>query len=134
MTNQFEKTEALEKDSIVVGQVEMRDGKKQNVYGTVKAKYTEHRREIISKGMVSMKIIDAYSNTVVLHEKFPGEFVWASVWASFNGDERALTKEQIRLTTQKPLPPPPPQDLFVEFCRPIYAQVQSAVRRFYNSI
>jgi hypothetical protein len=134
MTNQFETTETLEKDSVVVGQVERRDGTKQNVYGTVKAKYTEQRREIISRGMVSMRIIDAYSNTVVLHEKFPGEFVWTSIWAGFNGDERALTKEQLRRTTLRPLPPPPPQDLFVEFCRPIYAQLQSAVRRYYHAI
>jgi hypothetical protein len=38
-----------------------------NVYGTVKAKFTENTREVISRGLLSMRIMDAKSNTVVFH-------------------------------------------------------------------
>jgi hypothetical protein len=105
-----------------------------NVYGTVKAVFRENTRQVISRGLLSMRIMDAKSNTVVLHEKFPGEFVWINQWGSFNGDERALTAEQLKIANQQPMQPPPPQNLFMEFCRPIYGQVTSKVRSYYHNL
>ncbi len=105
-----------------------------NVYGTVKAKFTENTREVISRGLLSMRIMDAKSNTVVLHEKFPGEFIWVNKWGNFNGDERALTREQLNIANQEAMQPPPPQHLFIEFCKPIYGQVKSKVQQYYNNL
>jgi hypothetical protein len=133
-TNNFQRTQELSRDSVVVGQVTVGEGKKSDVYGTVKATYVENKSEIISKGLMSMRVIDARSNTIALHEKFPGQFVWTTFWGNFNGDERALTNEQLQITKQRPVPPPPPQDLFIEFCRPIYAQVQGKVRNYYRGM
>jgi hypothetical protein len=133
-TNNFQKTEEITKDSIVVGQVTLESGEKADVFGTAKAKYVENRREVISRGLLSMRVIDARSNTVMTHEKFPGEFVWTTKWGSFNGDERALDKEQVKIANLKPVMPPPPQDLFVEFCKPIYGQVQGKVRSMYRNM
>jgi hypothetical protein len=133
-TNNFSSTRELSRDSVVVGQVAMQDGKKQNVYGTVKAKFTENRQEILSSGLLTLRILDASTRKVLAHEKLPGEFVWISRWANFQGDERALTKEEMDLTKLKPLPPPGPQNMFVEFCRPIMAQLQMKVRGYYSNI
>jgi hypothetical protein len=105
-----------------------------NVYGTVKATFRENTRQVISRGLMSMRIMDAKSNTVVLHEKFPGEFVWVNKWGSFNGDERALTREQINIANQIAMQPPPPQNLFIEFCKPIYGQMRSKVESYYNNL
>jgi hypothetical protein len=105
-----------------------------NVYGTVKATFRENTREVISRGLLSMRIMDAKSNTVVFHEKFPGEFIWINQWGNFNGDERALTPEQLRIAEQQPMQPPPPQNLFIEFCRPIYGQVTSKVMSYYHNL
>jgi hypothetical protein len=102
------------------------------VLGTVKAAYTEYGREVISKGLVSMRVLSSVNKQVLLHEKFPGKFVWSSYWASFNGDERALSSEQIGRTKLRPYDPPPPQELFVEFCKPIYDQLTDRVRTFYR--
>jgi hypothetical protein len=132
-TNNLQKTHIAENDSVEVGTVTMEDGTKKPVIGSVKAEYTEHRREIISNGLISMKILEGQTQRVILHEKFPGEFVWISQWASFNGDERALTTDQMKLTKRKPLNPPPPQDLFIEFTKPIYNQITSTVTRYYNN-
>jgi len=133
-TNNFQRTEEITKDSVIVGQVTLENGEKTDVYGTVKAKFIENRREVISKGLLSMRVVDARSNTVVAHEKFPGEFVWVTRWGSFNGDERALTKDQIKIANERPVMPPPPQDLFVEFCKPIFSQVQGRVRNLYRNM
>ncbi|MGF1636770.1 MAG: hypothetical protein ACFCUU_06830 [Cyclobacteriaceae bacterium] len=131
-TNNFVVTRDVSKDSVVLGKVKLEDGIERNVYGTVKAKLTENRRELISKGLVSMKVIDARTQTVILHDKFPGEFVWVVSWGNFNGDERALTQEQLNITKLGPVDPPPPQELFVQFCRPIYAQMRSKISAYYR--
>jgi hypothetical protein len=105
-----------------------------NVYATVKATFRENTREVISRGLLSMRIVDARSNTVVLHDKFPGEFVWINQWGSFNGDERALTAKQLEIANHQPMQPPPPQVLFIEFCKPIYGQATSRVRSYYHNL
>jgi len=132
-TNNLQKTKEVKNDSVVVGKVTMEDGTKKDVIGEVKATFTEYTREIISKGLLSMRIVDANTERVIMHEKFPGEFVWVSKWANFNGDERALTPGEMKLTKRKPLDPPPPQEMFIEFTKPIYSQFTGTVTNYYNN-
>jgi hypothetical protein len=102
------------------------------VYATVKATLYEYQKKITSKGIVSFKIIDTKTGALLSVEKMPGEFIWVSEWAAFNGDERALSAEQLKLIRQKEQAPPPPQDLFIEFTKPIYDQITSKIRDFYK--
>jgi len=67
-----------------------------------------------------------------MQDKMPGEFIWISEWASFNGDDRALSQQQLNMTKQREVQPPTPQDLFVEFTKPIYDQVTSRLSSFYS--
>jgi tetratricopeptide (TPR) repeat protein len=120
------------KDSVVVGQVTI-EGRKVDVYNKVSAKVTVFRKVVNSRGLLDMQIYDARLNRVVHQRKMPGEFNWFSEWGSFNGDERALNADQRRITRQREVPPPDPQTLFVEFCRPIYNQVTEEIRRFYRN-
>ena len=131
-TNNFQYSREITKDSVIVGQVKLENGESANVYGTVKATVHEFKRELISKGLVSMRVLDARSNQIILHDKFPGQFNWTSVWGNFNGDERALTSQDLAICGNKPADPPPPQDLFIEFTRPIYGQITSRVRNYYQ--
>ena len=123
--------ETLTKDSVVVGSVTLEDGSKVDAYNTVKAKLTVNHKEVISNGLLSMRVFDGRTNAVLTHQKFNGEFIWFSEWGSFNGDERALTDEQIKICNSSEVPPPPPQDLFVEFTRPIYSQLVTSINSFY---
>jgi sarcosine oxidase delta subunit len=127
-----ESTEKLSRDSVIVGQVEV-EGVKKNVYGTVTAELTTFKKMVSSKGLLDLQIYDPLAQRVINQQKMPGEFVWASEWANFKGDERALTKDQIARCKLKEVPPPLPQDLFLEFCKPIYGQVTSHLERFYRS-
>lgn len=126
-----ETIQELKRDSVVVGTVDIPGGKK-NVYGTVKAKLITYRRELISNGLLDATILDFQLNSVLSEKKFPGQYVWFTEWGSFNGDERALTKEQLALCNRKPALPPGPQALFVEFTKPIYTQVTSYLKSFYS--
>jgi hypothetical protein len=130
LTEKFERfvhdTEALN------GQLNIADDTVK-VYGSVKATYYYSRKTTTSRGLVNFQIIELPSNRILAVEKMPGEFVWVSEWATFNGDERALTPKQLQISKQKEQLPPQPQELFIEFTRPIYDQLTSKLREFYKN-
>jgi len=127
-----EKEETLTKDSVKVGEAKV-DGKTVPVYNTVKAKLTTYRKELISNGLLSMVVVDAKTNGILTTQKFNGEFIWVNQWARFNGDERALTDQQLKICQLREQQPPQTQDLFLEFTRPIYNKLVPAVRGFYQN-
>ena len=108
------------------------DADTNKVYGTVKATLFQYTKTTVSKGVLSFRIIDAKTGALLSAQKMPGEFVWKSEWATFNGDERALSAEQLQLTKQKEQPAPAPQQLFIEFTRPIYDQITGKLKEFYQ--
>lgn len=120
------------KDSVVVGQVTV-DGKKRDVYNRVTAKFSMTRKSVKSTGLLNMQIIDFKANKVLLQEQFAGDYTWNTEWGSFNGDERALTADQKRISQAREQMPPPPQQLFIEFCKPIHDRLTARVRRFYEN-
>jgi hypothetical protein len=131
-TRMTEKEETVTKDSVKIGDTKV-DGKTLPVYGTVKAKLTTYRKEVLSSGLLSMVVVDGKTNGVLTHRKFNGEYAWVSTWARFNGDERALTDKQLELCRLKEMQPPYAQDLFLEFTRPIYNQLVPSIRNFYQN-
>jgi hypothetical protein len=72
------------------------------------------------------------NGVVISQEKMPGTFVWLDTWGIYRGDERALTEQDKVLLNRRESIPPPPQDLFIEFTKPIYSQLISKVRNFYS--
>jgi hypothetical protein len=127
-----EKEETVSKDSVKVGEVKM-EGKMVPLYNTVKAKLTVTRKEVLSNGLLSMVVVDARTSGILSHKKFTGEYLWVNSWARFNGDERALTDAQLNLCRQKEVQPPGPQELFLEFTKPIYGQLTFALRGYYQN-
>lgn len=131
-TSLKEREETITKDSVKVGETKI-EGKTIPVYNTVKAKLTTYRKELISNGLLSMIVVDARTNGVLTHKKFEGTYTWVNSWAGFNGDERALTEQQLNLCKQKEMQPPGAQDLFLEFTKPIYNQLTEGLRGFYQA-
>ncbi|HET9486451.1 MAG TPA: hypothetical protein VFO54_03410 [Chryseosolibacter sp.] len=127
-----EKEETLTKDSVKVGEVKM-EGKLVPVYNTVKAKLTITKKEVLSNGLLSMIVVDARTNGILTHKKFTGEFLWSNSWARYNGDERALSNQQLALCRQGEIQPPGHQDLFLEFTKPIYNQLIPSLKGFYQN-
>jgi len=128
-----EKTETIKKDSVIVGSVTLKDGTKQSAYNTVEAKLTTYTKQITSEGLVSMQIMDANSDAIIKHEKFNGSYVWSSHWGNYNGDKRALTADQLKTCDRKEGNPPPHQDMFVAFTRPIYNRLTNEIQNFYRN-
>jgi len=120
----------VKRDSVVVGQVQV-EGKSYNAYSTVTAQLNTFRREISSRGILSLRIIDALNNRIIQQRNFSGEYVWTTSWSTFKGDDRALNKEQKEMCNKQAQIPPQHQDLFIEFTKPIYTQAVSYVRSAY---
>ena len=126
-----ESSETIKRDSVVVGQVNV-DSEERDVYGSVKATMTTFRKTVASNGVLDLKVYDARTKQLVSQEKFQGEFVWESEWGNYRGDERALTREQLEICELSEVSPPPAEDLFIEFSKPIYGRVTKYIRRFYR--
>lgn len=129
--NQKETFNTITKDSVVVGTTTI-DGETYDVYGTVEAKLVSYTKYVDSRGLLDMKIYDARTDRVLFQRKLPGEFNWVSEWATYMGDKRALTEEELELTNYDEPPPPSPQFLFEQFCQPIYSQAVNQIRHFYR--
>lgn len=114
-------TREVKRDSVLVGTTTVQ-GRKQDVYGTVTAKITVFRRELLSEGVLSLRLINPVNNRIVAQKNFSGKYLWVTEWATYKGDERALAKEQIRMCNSNPQNPPSQQDLFVGFANPLYDQ------------
>ena len=123
-----ERVEKIKRDSVVIG--ESRTGSK--VYGTVSATLSVFDKKVSSSGLLDLTITDWQTRKLVKRQKLPGTFVWQDSWATYKGDDRALSSQQLKMAKRKEILPPPPAALFVEFTKPIYAQLVEEVSSFYN--
>jgi hypothetical protein len=124
-----ERVEKLKKDSVKIS--ESRAGGP--VYATVKATLSIFDKKIASSGLLDMTVIDYASNKVIRQRKLAGTYVWEDQWASYKGDDRALSKQQLAISKKKEVIPPVPSALFVELTKPIYSQLVNEISSFYNS-
>ena len=131
-----ETVEQRVRDSVVVGTVDVTEGGEKvtkDVYETVKVEVHIFEKKLESSGLLDFRIVDSNNGAVITQQKFPGTHIWIDYWGFFNGDERALTKEdKNRLRKKREVMPPPPQDLFVAFTEPIYGQITRFVRDYYR--
>ncbi|MDX2245345.1 MAG: hypothetical protein SF052_01110 [Bacteroidia bacterium] len=122
------------RDSVVVGEVEIAKDSVVDVYGTVKAEMHQFQKEISSGGLLDFRIIDTRTEAILSQRKFPGTYIWYDRWGYYNGDERALANEDKEfMRRRRESPNPPPQDLFIEFTKPIFNQVTGFVSDYYRN-
>lgn len=124
-----ETIEDIARDSVKIGVT--RDSSKRPIYGTVKGKFTTFEKTVTSSGLLDFQIREAQTNKIVNRVKMPGTFVWIDSWGLFRGDERALNNQEKVLLNRRESFPPPPQDLFLEFTKPIYNQLVNKINHFY---
>lgn len=129
---QSEKKMVTSKDSVKTGDATI-EGKKVPVFAKVNAEFINNRKEVLSQGILQMQILDYRQDKIVYSQEFAGQYKWVNEWATVNGDTRAITPQELALTKQREELPPPPQQLFIEFCKPIYNQVTSRIRSYYSN-
>ena len=133
-THFAERIEKMKSDSVKVSVITLKDGSKRDVYDIVTAEVSINRMEVISKGIIRLTINEGIDlNRDFIDQNFAGEYAWFNEWGHFNGDERALTDEQYAICKQKRINPIPPQQMFVEFTKPIHEQLRNRLFGFYKN-
>ncbi|MFM9945805.1 MAG: hypothetical protein ACKVQB_11305 [Bacteroidia bacterium] len=127
-----EKEQEISRDSVVLKTETLPNKEIKKTYGTVKATLHTFTKTLTSSGLLDMRIVDANTGSLISQNKLPGTFVWETRWGWFNGDERALTADQLNYIKQREAYPPAPQQLFIEFTKPIFNQVTGKINSFYN--
>jgi hypothetical protein len=123
----------VKRDSVKTGSYKDENGVSHDLYGTVKAKITARKIEVSSKGILEAFIIDFQTNTTLSQQRFPGTFVWTDSYASFNGDERALSSKELDMCRRTQLAtPPPPQEMFIQFTVPIFNSLGLFIQNYYR--
>jgi hypothetical protein len=123
----------VRRDSIITGTYRDDKGILHDVYGAVKATVTNRKIEVSSSGILNALIIDYQTNVVLSQQRFPGTFVWSDSYATFNGDERALSRKELDMCRRTSLStPPPPQEMFVQFTVPIFNNLMLFIQNYYR--
>ncbi len=130
-THTRERIEEVSRDSVKIGETKLDNGRTKEIFGTVTAQLKNFHIEVNSRGLVHLNIEDINLNRNLVNEDLPGQYVWFHDWAEYQGDKRALNDLQWNLCQQRYRQPIPPQQMFVEFTKPIYAQIDQRLRRFY---
>jgi len=133
-THSSERIETMKSDSVKVSTITLNDGSKRDVYDIVTAKVSINRMEVISRGLINLNVHEGFDlNRDLIEQGIAGEYIWFNEWGHFNGDERALTDVQYEICRQKRVNPIPPQQMFVEFTRPINEQLKNRLFSFYKN-
>ncbi|NSL86736.1 hypothetical protein ECE50_007840 [Chitinophaga sp. Mgbs1] len=116
---------------IVTGTTKDTSGKSQNIYQTVTATLFLTKKTVYSSGVLDYRITDTNNGKLLRSDRVPGSYTWVNQFGYFKGDERALSDADKSLLGGRDVPPPPPQDLFIELTRPIYDKLEQDLRSFY---
>lgn len=127
-----ETRETVARDSVKVGEVQDSLGKTTWIYGKVEAVIQRFEKTVESGGLLNIAIIQPTTQQVLYQQKLPSTFVWENDWLLYQGDKRALTDEELNLAKNKERLPPPPQELFYAFTRPLFDQTAGVLRQRYR--
>lgn len=100
-------------------------------YGTVKAKITSIKRSLVSEGDLMITIRDAQGKAI-WSDRFTGEHNWKTEFASYTGDERALSDNDKTILNKNEVTPPTQEEITRELFKQIQNDLSNRLRNYYN--
>ncbi len=88
--------------------------------------------QVGSGGLLELKAVEFQSQKIVFTDKIPGQFTWMNKYGIFVGDEEVLDKELTAILNNKMVMPPPAQDMFVLFTKPIFNQLSEKLTNYFR--
>ena len=88
--------------------------------------------QVASGGLLEMKTVEFQSQKIVFTDKIPGQFTWQNKYGIFVGDNEVLDKELTAILNNKMIMPPPAQDMFVLFTKPIFDQLKGKLTNYFK--
>ena len=120
------------RDDVYMGEVETDSGEVIKVYGTVTANYLEFCKTINSRARVMLRRVDGATYSVLQTTVIPSQFNWTEKWATYRGDKRALSDNQLDMATRREPMPPNPDWLFAQASRPLVGSSLNFIRNQYR--
>lgn len=119
---------------IVVREVVYKPDSVVKQYGTVNAQIITTRRNMISEGDLYLSVRDARGR-VVWNDIFRGEHRWQTEFATYRGDERALSQNDRTLLNRNrnDYEAPREDDIIKEIFREIQNDMSYRLRNYYNN-
>jgi hypothetical protein len=100
-------------------------------YGTVKARITTTKRTLLSQGDLFITVRDT-KGRIIWNDRFTGEHKWQTEFATYTGDERALTDSDRSLLNQKQYNPPSEDHIMEELLNQIESDLTYRLRHYYT--
>jgi hypothetical protein len=88
--------------------------------------------QVGSGGLLELKAVEFQSQKIVFTDKIPGQFTWANKYGIFVGDKEVLDTELNSILNNKMVMPPPAQDMFVLFTKPIFNQLTDRLVNYFR--
>ncbi|MBV5314670.1 MAG: hypothetical protein JZU47_15320 [Prolixibacteraceae bacterium] len=88
--------------------------------------------QVASGGLLELKAVEFQSQKIVFTDKIPGQFTWQNKYGIFVGDNEVLTNELTVILNNKMIMPPPAQDMFVLFTKPIFNQLSEKLTNYFR--
>jgi hypothetical protein len=88
--------------------------------------------QVASGGLLELKTVEFQSQKIVFTDKIPGQFTWQNKYGIFVGDNEVLDNELSRILNNKMVMPPPAQDMFVLFTKPIFNQLTDKLTNYFR--
>lgn len=88
--------------------------------------------QVGSGGLLELKAVEFQSQKIVFTDKIPGQFTWMNKYGIFVGDNEVLTPELTTILNNKMVMPPPAQDMFVLFTKPIFNQLSEKLTNYFR--
>lgn len=99
------------KDNVLIREVYIRPDSVIREYGRVSARMTTIRKTLNAEVLLRCRI-RSYEGDWLLNETFRSNRFWSNEYATFSGDQRALTEEDKQLTARRDQDPPREEQLF----------------------
>ncbi|MEO7313525.1 MAG: hypothetical protein ABIX01_24290 [Chitinophagaceae bacterium] len=100
----------------------------QPIYTTVYANLDITRQSLSNRGILECRIYDVASNRNILYDNFPGDYYWSNATASYRGDQRALTQEDLNLLNNRYSQPPDRNEIVRKIIDQSYYSLISRIR------
>lgn len=123
---------ALSKEDVYIGEAETDSGEVVKVYGTVTADYIEFCKTINSRASLQIQRVDGQTSAVKHRQLFPSSFNWTEKWATYRGDKRALSAEQLDFACLSEPNTPSPEWMLAQASQPLVGRSISFLRDQYG--
>lgn len=128
--NTSSRSENIQRD-VKVGEKKTPDGKTQDVMETVKGTITYYTKSKTANSNATVIISDAKTSAILQDTRVDGNSQWQYTWASFKGDSRAMTGDQLNLTKRSEAYPND-DELFKQAINNLHRNISQQLHYFYD--